>query len=75
MAREALAWRKERKIINGANMHRVFLAQSYLLASRFEEGLELVSQALEMEEVSNDQLFLSELHRMKGEFLGEIGEA
>jgi len=66
---EALQWRIQNNIMNGMHKHLTTQAAMYLHTGDVNSGLQVVAKDLEFSERYDDQYFLSETYRLKGELL------
>jgi len=69
LIKQSLAWRKKRKMYSGTNIHLTLLINIYLKSNKIKEGLKSVEEGLDVSNRFGDQLFLSEIYRLKGELL------
>lgn len=76
MVQTSLKGRLERNLLSGIHMHMSVLIDQYLKTAKLAEGLKAANKAIALSKQSDDQLFLSELYRLKGELLlAKKGEA
>lgn len=66
---QALNWRRKMKINSGTNIHLTILIKIYLREGKIQQGLKVISEAFDISNKYGDQLCLSEIHRLKGEYL------
>lgn len=69
LIKNALSWRREKKIMSGTNIHLTILINIYLELNEYTKGLEVVAEAINVSSKYGDQLSLSEIYRLKGELL------
>jgi len=70
--KDAIDWRIKHGLIGGYFLHMGFASEGYLISGNFENGLKAVEDALEYKDKSDDLFYLSEIHRLKAEFLNAI---
>lgn len=75
LIQQALSWRRTKKMFSGTNIHLTILINIYLKSNQINKGLEIVSEAMDVSNKYGDQLFLSEIYRLKGELLLAQNEA
>jgi tetratricopeptide (TPR) repeat protein len=66
---EALQWRIQNNVMTGLHLHLTAQAAMYLHIGDVDAGLQAVEKDLEFSEKYDDQYFLSETYRLKGELL------
>ena len=67
---EAIESRIQHNLLAGIHFHTGVLAAMCLKTGDIDTGLQTVDRAIALWEKSDDQLFLSEIYRLKGELLG-----
>ena len=66
---EALQWRMQNNVMTGMHVHLTLQAAMCLHIGDVDSGLQVVTKDLEFSEKYDDQYFLSETYRLKGELL------
>ncbi len=66
---ESLKWRVEHNIMAGIHLHMHNIISGFLYIGNFDRGVQAISQAEDFIKKSGDRYFLSEIYRLKGEFL------
>ena len=69
MMRESIQSRLEHNLLTGIHLHTSTLIDQYLRAAKIEVGLKAANKAMALSKQSDDQLFMSEIYRLKGELL------
>ena len=76
LMQESIEMRIKDKLLTGVHLHLSTLIASCLKTGRIVDGLQAVDRAFALTGQSDDQLFLSEIYRLKGELLlAKNGEA
>jgi len=69
MMHEAIEARIQHNLLSGIHLHVGALAAMCFKTGDIDTGLQAVDRAIALREKSDDQYFLSEIYRLKGEFL------